>query len=66
MFHKQRRKVISAAIAVIYVIRRRRKRKLIKAKRRFWVRPIFRNKSKSEFHNLVQELLQNDREYHYR
>ena len=58
-------------LLLLLLLRRRKKRALRRAlkrtKRMFWVRNIFRKCEKlGEFHRLVQELRNEDREYFFR
>ena len=60
-------------ILLLILLRRRRKRRIKQEirkkciKRRFWVRPIFQHRDElGEYHRLVQELHERDREYFFR
>ena len=61
---------IEDAILLLWLFRKRRKsRRLIEKKkqRKFWVRPIFRErKLKGEFHTLIQDLKLFDTEYFFK
>ena len=61
---------IEDAILLLWLFRKRRKsRRLIEKKkqRKFWVRPIFRErKLKGEFHTLIQDLKLFDSEYFFK
>ena len=61
---------IEDTILLLWLFRKRRKsRRLIEKKkqRKFWVRPIFRErKLKREFHTLIQDLKLFDSEYFFK
>lgn len=51
-------------LAIYRIYKRNRDRS---AKRRFWVRDVFTRRSQlGQYNTLLQELRQNDREYHFR
>ena len=58
-------------ILLLLLLRRRRKRRILRrkqtrAKPKFWVRSIFKKREKlGEYHRLVQELRNEDREYFF-
>ena len=60
-----KRKVCLLSLAYLH---KKEKKKQLKSKQknRFWVRTIYRDKCHSEYHNLVQELRLDDREFHHR
>ena len=59
-------------LLLLFLLRRRRKRrtlrrKLTRAPPRFWVRNIFQKREQlGEYHRLIQELRNEDREYFFR
>ena len=60
-----KRKVCLLSLAYLHM-KEKKKQLKSKQKKRFWVRTIYRNKCYSEYHNLVQELRLDDREFHHR